>query len=311
MNPEEEIGKIEVKYEEPLIAGQLVTVVFEYTVGTEGLQENGRLRIGLPNLGWAEPEVPQYYFWSEFAKGKDRRYTDYDRVNTTARFRSDTPAVPLLEAEARFRKPWSYPPTWLRDYDRFWITVTAEDAALRPGDKIIVTYGDPGELPLTAHVQKFPEERICFLAYVDSRNNGEFHEVPGSPWFAKVHSGPPSRMQVILPSIIGTEQKPWIRVAYTDDVQASPSPLPHVGQAELRSEGDNLFPKVVEVNRKLDFLRMEVPELAESEKSDKSIRVTVCDLERDWTARSNPSLKRAGGFLLFWGDLHATAVQIS
>ena len=65
MSDPEEYGRVHIKYPQPLIAGQLVTVVFEYTVEEQGMREGGRLRIGLPNVGWAKPEVPQYYFWSE------------------------------------------------------------------------------------------------------------------------------------------------------------------------------------------------------------------------------------------------------
>ena len=66
------IGDIRICHPEPLIAGQLVTVVFKYTVGEQGLAEGGKLRIGLPHVGWRSPEVPQYYFWSEYVKGKGR-----------------------------------------------------------------------------------------------------------------------------------------------------------------------------------------------------------------------------------------------
>ena len=97
-------GRLEIHYDEPLIAGELVTVVFEYVTGEAGLAEGCKVKIGLPSVGWAPPEIPQYYFWSEHAKGKERRYTDYDRVNTTVRLETNSCACALLESEARFRE---------------------------------------------------------------------------------------------------------------------------------------------------------------------------------------------------------------
>src|SRR6266571_1934571 len=91
------VGSITITHPEPLIAGDLVTVVFAYRVGASGMREGGRLRVALPNPGWGEPLVPQFYFWDCFQKGKARRYTDYDRMNTTARVVSNSrTAVPFL-----------------------------------------------------------------------------------------------------------------------------------------------------------------------------------------------------------------------
>ena len=67
-------GKVDIHHPERLIAGQLVTVEFDFEVGSRGMSERGILRIGLPSVAWGRPEVPQYYFWSAFARGKDRLY---------------------------------------------------------------------------------------------------------------------------------------------------------------------------------------------------------------------------------------------
>ena len=158
-----EYGTIKFTFPEPLIAGEIVTLTCEYTVGKRGFAKNGKLRIGLPNTGWSEPLVPQYYFWSEYAEGKDRTYTQYHRVNTTARLVTNSKATVLLDSERRFRKPFTFPRNWLRDYVRYWITVTIEDDNLQPGDKIIIIYGDPEYQPLTARIQGYPEKRICLL----------------------------------------------------------------------------------------------------------------------------------------------------
>ena len=298
------IGDIHISYPGPLIAGRLVTVVFEYTVGEKGLAEGGKLRIGLPHVGWRSPKVPQYYFWSEYVKGKGRRYTAYDRVNTTARLETRSAASAFLETEGRHRKPWGFPASWLRDYDRFWITVTVEDAGLAPGDKVIVTYGDPEQRPLTARVQCFPERKICFLAFVDAKGDERFEEVPGSPRMAAVHAGSASRMDVIAPSIVRPGQVPLVRVPYTDAVHARPEPTPHVTCLEVRVAEEGKNGRTVKIGRATDSIELEAPELLEPREGDQSVRIQVCDSGRKIEAVSNPALLRESGLALFFGDLH-------
>jgi len=38
---QQDVGNLKIRYDEPLIAGRLVTVVFEYTVGAGGMCEGG------------------------------------------------------------------------------------------------------------------------------------------------------------------------------------------------------------------------------------------------------------------------------
>ena len=295
-------GTIRIDHPQPLVAGRLVTVVFDFTVGEGGMREGGKLRIGLPSVAWARPEVPQYYFWSEFARGENRRYTQYDRVNTTAKLRSQGKAVPLLESEARFFKPWKGKPKWLTEYDRFWITVTLEDDGLAAGDRIIVTYGDPEQLPLTARIQGMPEDRLNFMALADPRGDRFFIQAEGSPWMSEVVSGPASRMDCITPSVIRPTETLEARIAYTDDVKAWPSPLPAVGSLHVETEGLKTAPVLTEVNQDTDSVRVEAPS-PERALTD-PLNVRVSDNQRGWSARSNPTLVRSGGLRLFWGDLH-------
>ena len=288
----------------PRIAGRHVTIGFEYTVGEAGLSEGGQLRIGLPNTAWAKPEVPQYYFWSEYARGERRRYTDYDRVNTTVRFATRTKAVPLLETDTRFRKPWSYPPSWLRDFDRYWIWVTAEDGGLLPGDRIIVTYGDPQWMPLTARVQRFTESKLCYLAFVDVDGSRSFQEVRGSPCFTSVSSGPVSRMTVTAPSIVDDTSIPAINVVYTDEQLLVPNEEPVVERLEVACPADGA-PRSVELTNGGSANRIRWADVSASQVRDVPVRIRVRDPQRGLMEVSNPVLVRPAGSKLYWGDLHA------
>ncbi len=304
MSEGKHFGSIRIDHPQPLIAGQRVTVVFDFTVGRGGMCEGGKLRIGLPSVAWARPEVPQYYFWSEFARGKDRRYTQYDRVNTTATLTSKGKAVPLLETEARFFRPWRGKPRWLTEYDRFWITVTLEDDGLAAGDHIVVTYGDPDQLPQTARVQGMPEERLNFMVLADPEGDGDFVHAEGSPWMAEVVSGPAARIDCITPSVLRPGEPLEARVAYTDRVGAWPQPTPPVGSLRLETEGLNASPKRVRVDRETDCIRARAPSPPGGRSRKRPLHVTVTDARRGWSARSNPTLVRRTGPRLFWGDLH-------
>jgi len=299
-----EHSTIQFEYSEPLIAGEHITLTCEYTVGENGFAQNGKLRIGLPNTGWFKPLVPQYYFWSEYADGKNRTYTQYHRVNTSARLITSSKAATLLDSERRFRKPWTFPRNWLRDYVRYWITVTIEDDHLQPGDKIIVTYGDPEYQPLTARIQGYPEKRICFLAFADAHGNGQFTEVTGSPLETSVHSGPAHSLVAITPSIIKPQQQLKVKIAYSDKVKAAPEPLPAV--KTLRIGTTNIYTQYreVSINNQTDSLYFELPEFTPPPNGTEPLYIHVHDPDHEMQTRSNPSLARSRGHQLFWGDLH-------
>lgn len=300
-----ETENLEIRFREPLTAGQIVSIVFDYTVGQTGLAQGGKLRIGLPTTGWAEPLVPQYYFWSEYARGKARRYTDYDRVNTTVKLVTVTDAYAVLETDTRFRKPWTYPPSWLRDFDRYWITAVMEDAPLEPGDRIVITYGDPEQLPLTARVQRYPEAKVCFLAFADTRGDGNFEEVAGSPWIVRIHAGLASRLQAVVPAVTRPYESCTVRVAYTDEVHAAPEPLPETARIEAEFEGQPETSRMEEINRAAASANIDMPQDAAAGEGARTRRIMVHDMERGFAALSNPTVVRSSGPRLFFGDLHA------
>lgn len=296
-------GKIHVEYPEPLIAGTLVTVTFTYTVGSSAMKEGGRLRIALPNPGWGEPLVPQHYFWDCYQKGKERRYTNYDRVNTTARVESKKrQAVPFLSKWPGFRKPFGLKKTWMRDYDRWWIELVLEDDGLDPGDRIILIYGDPDRKPLTAYVQRFPDEKIWFLAFVDPQGDNTFYEADASPWMTSVKPGPASQLQVVIPSVILADRQPEALVAYLDDVRVQPNSPVHVTDLKLSYRSG--FVEDISVGKETYFYRFK-PEALQKEVKERGYgRITVTDSQHGFTAQSNPALVRENSPRLFWGDLH-------
>jgi hypothetical protein len=70
----------------------------------------------------------------------------------------------------------------------------------------VIVYGDPREEQPGAVVQRFPEDRMVFLALLDLEGDGQFAEVPGSPvWIAgldfvaETNSGSFHRDEVWIP----------------------------------------------------------------------------------------------------------------
>ena len=289
-------------------AGDIITINFEYTVGSAGMKEGGRLRVGLPNPGWGEPLVPQAYFWDCYQKGKDRRYTDYDRVNTTAKIvGSAGKAVPFLKKWPGFREPFGLKKRWLKNYDRWWIEVTLEDDGLDPGDRIIVTYGDPGRKPFTAYVQRSPERKLCFLAFADVEGNNSFEEAEASPWMITVIPGEVARMDITAPSILKEGDVVEILAAYTDAFHVKPIHPPHVDNLSLSGK---LYS--VPVNARSSSVRFPLPEGLRREASwelnEGVMSIRVVDQDNRLNAVSNPMVMKKSGPRLFWGDLHAQSM---
>ncbi|MAE67918.1 MAG: hypothetical protein CMJ18_27000, partial [Phycisphaeraceae bacterium] len=60
----------------------------------------------------------------------------------------------------------------------------------------------------------------------------------------------------------------------------------------------------VDIGRSTDSLELDAPELLAGRAEAEVARIVVHDGQRELAGRSNPSLLRSDGYLLFWGDLH-------
>ncbi|MFC1719383.1 DUF3604 domain-containing protein [Candidatus Poribacteria bacterium] len=207
---ESRFGTFEMSLSGPFEAGTYTTIVFTYTVGEAGLKDGGRLRIGTPNMGWGEPLVLCPNPIEETIKGPDRRHNPWKPLNTTFQLETRTNAWIEMWVEERGayslksvadKAGWEWAKTatqW-----RWWINSDIELDDFEPGDKIIITYGDTKEHPFGIRVQPFPEEKaLPFICVVDVEGDGELREVPGSPVYIGVVSGPPERIMAAAPSIL-------------------------------------------------------------------------------------------------------------
>ncbi|MEA3400126.1 MAG: hypothetical protein U9R79_02665, partial [Armatimonadota bacterium] len=192
-------GHISMSPRDEIVAGSMVTLTFEYTVGERGLSEGGQLRIATPNDAWGWPMVPVHRFIQRGHErgGYDDGYVSYGRKNVAAELDSDTEAWIDLDAEERQVH-------FVRNRDGGgWahnIVAYARDADLQPGDVIRIIYGDTtwGEDGVEAQrVCPTPKDR--FHAYVDVRGDRDFYELPGDELQVTVVPTPPAQFNVVVP----------------------------------------------------------------------------------------------------------------
>src|SRR5579862_1462402 len=238
--PSMEGGTLVMVTEGPIIAGMRAAIRFVYTVGSAGLPQSSRLRVGIPNTGWEKPVVPQQRYWDELVQGPDRRLAPFHPVNTTASFRTQRKPGHLLEVMERMLLPNLDPAV---AYWRWWITLTLEETDLEPGDQIEILYGDRRFGSEGARVQTFAEPSINVTGYVDPGGKGNFYLIPNTPIYFDVKTGPPVRANVVLPSVrVGQAWK--VRVSLTDECQCVPqatTPVPILveGHRTLWSPGSS------------------------------------------------------------------------
>ena len=288
----------------------------------EAFTEASVLRLCLPNTGWDPPLPPEPYFWPEYQRGPYRQYTEYGRCNTSAEIITDAgimpirhgrhaapagvpladPAhgpVPVLAAQALMLRPGPYPNSRIYNMRRWWITVRVDEGILSQGDRIRVIYGDPREEFPGATVQRFPEDRLVFLAFVDLEGRGNFEEVSGSPVWFEVIAGPPERIQAVVPSIVSPSQPVRMRVAYTDRVEARPTHLPTEASLSVHVSGE------AAPLARSHFSGLAGPGvIVEAPPPAAPVaRFHVRDSGHAFEALTNPVVVRATGPRLFWGDL--------
>lgn len=287
-----ELGRIRLTPRRALVAGERTTLAIAFTVGRSGLKKGARVRLGLPNTGWERPVVPQTRYWDELVTGKARRYAPFHAVNTTAVVKTAGAGTVALDVMERMLLPDEDP---AEAYWRWWITVTVEEAALKPRDRIVVTYGDPRFVGRPARIQTFPENGLTLSAYVDP-GDGNWARPAGAPVELDVIAGPPSRANIVTPSVAASGDV-RVRVALTDSSHCRPAgPLSQ--PLVLRDGSGRPIARARIRERPVELI---VPREAVL---NGGITVTDPRGATIW-GRSNPAVRAQERLNLYWGDLHA------
>jgi hypothetical protein len=285
-------GEISMSPHKDFIVGSFVALQFTYTVGKKGVAPGGIFRVGTPCTGWEEPCLPYTRYWYS------TQTASYIRSNTSIELNTSGEASiePFVEAKMlRYAPPGGM---W-----RWWISAKVLGASLQQGDTIQVNYGIEGQEDRKVQVQKFIEREAYFIGLVDVAGDGDYVEIPNSPFKFAVITGPAQRIHATLPSRMQIGQSERVRIALVDDYW-NPAAPPFSGEVSIVSQ-----------NYAEDFdTRIELSNFKEPHILSPGIRFShlgrsgiQVETTSSLKGKSNPVdvLEDPIDEQIYWGDLHA------
>jgi len=204
--PSSALGSARLEPSAPVIAAETGTWTLVYTTGSLGIDEGGTIKIAHRFASdWEPPQFDQ-----PTASG-------YTTVRTTGR------AV----LKARYESKGS-----IRPY-RKALSIDVSGHALKPGDEVIVTFGDRSHGSPGMRAQTFQESAHEFRVCVDPTNSALARPLACSPTVPVV-PGPAVKGVCLLPT--RAEPGRWIEIFLRgEDAWGNPAPAPPFS---LRWEGD-------------------------------------------------------------------------
>ena len=264
--PSSAIGNATIEPRGEVVAGSYGTWRLTYEAGLKGLPSGARIRIHTDSdTDWA---IPQF----DNPKGPD-----YMTLQVPE-------GVQLAVLTQGFRS----------------LLLTMTGRALKPGEHIVLTYGDHSGGGPGSRAQTFAEPRRYFTVEVDVDGDGCFLPLPDSPCLAIV-GGAAIALIILAPSMVEVNQ-PFDLLVKAQDVWGNPS-TSYKGVVQLRAEGVSLpamrhcfTPEETGVWW-LRGCRCTEPGL---------YRIVVAEVDGTLRAESNPILceEGSGKMTLFWGDPH-------
>ena len=264
-----EHGRARIEPAGPVVAGSVGTWRLVYTVGGRGIATGGALRIDTDSdSDWGWPQV------------EDPGAPEYLGL-----------AVPE-GAEAALR---------LRDHLGIVLKVTGRP--LRPGEEIVLTYGDRSGGSPGSRAQTFREARRCFWLEVDAEGSGRFAPVPDPPALAIV-GGSAAGLTVVAPSTVVVGEPFELRVK-AEDAWGNPAGG-YTGRVTLEGTGLSV-PDAVGFAETDGGLRV----IAGCCAPEPGVfRITAADSAAGLGGQSNPVLatRERPAHALYWGDPHGGQV---
>ncbi len=253
-----ELGCARLEPSSPVLAGSTGTWTLVYTVGSLGIDEGGTIKVTRRFASdWEEPQ-----FDAPLRSG-------YTTVATNG----------LATITPRYERKGH-----TRPYMKALILDVSHDA-LKPGEEVVIVFGDRREGSPGMRAQTFQESAHEFRVFVDPTNAVLARPLANSPTL-KVVAGPASGVVCLLPTQCLINE--WVEVLLRgEDAWGNPTGLP---EAQLSWEG-------------------------EGEAEIVGTRMRLCSRGTGWLMvktelglfRSNPMTSRETSprFRQFWGDLHA------
>ena len=189
--PENELGSAKLTGKKSVVAGSVATFRLTYIAGSAGIDDRGSVRIALRDmcdagdLQWSDPRAP-----------------DYVSVGTTADARV------VLQDRTHIR-PW-----------RKGLTVKVLDGFLRPGERIIITFGDRTHGSPGWRMQTFCEDTFEFRVLVNRYGTKVYERLPRSPE-VRIVPDRPARLVAVAPTLVGVG-KPFKVGLKTEDLWGNP-----------------------------------------------------------------------------------------
>ncbi len=269
----EACGYATIQPQDLVYAGVYGTWTLTYVAGEHGLDDGARIMVARRAVSdWG---VPQF---------EKPQAPDYTTVSTTG--------------AASLRVFWD-PRAFVRPWNPALVTEVT-DGYLKPGEQVMVTFGDKRWGSPGSRAQTFPEETFEFRVLADPYGTGRFLTVPESPEL-RIVGGPVHHLRAIAPSQV-VSRGAFSLLVRAEDVWGNPS-YDYQGTVEVFLEPGNrqwssltIEPRQHGVH-KLEGMRLPQAGL---------YRVRVRDSARDLECLSNPIQSIAGepDRRLYWGDIH-------
>jgi len=249
-----------------------------YTAGEAGIQQGGGIRIALRHLlDFSRPQVddPEGY--------------GYVNVAAPSGVALDVRAEPAAGGSL-FNQyfPWQHV-----------LEMKLRDESLRPGQQLIVAYGDPASASPGMRVQSFDEREFVFKVYVDPDGMGRYLPLERSPSI-EVVAAAPVRLKLVMPSNATVGVSTWA-IVRAEDAWGNPS-FQFEGTIEVRaSDPGAVIPARIQLSAQDGGVK-KIEGIEFATVGDATIEVS----SEIGTAASNPVrvAERAPELLLLWGDLH-------
>ncbi len=256
-----------------IVAGSYGAWKLTYTAGSKGVAAGGRIRIFTESdTDWG---IPQF---------QDPAGADYMTVEAPKEARVAVLAQSVTS-----------------------LAVVVRGQGLKPGENVILTYGDRSGGGPGSRAQTFLEAKHFFWVAVDTDGSGTYTKLPNPPCVAIV-GGPADRLVVIAPSTASVGN-PFRLMVKAEDAWGNPS-AEYTGTVELLTDGVEIPERSLTFDRKHNGVRW----IEGCTPSQPGVhRIAATDTRSGLEAQSNPIVcgERTEPYGLYWGDYHGGQVAMA
>lgn len=253
-----------------IVAGEIGTWVYTYTVGKQGISKNGGIRFTFHHST----------DWQEFQLDKPSM-DGFVSVKTTGK------------AELSQKIIFSSDACW-------YICVKVEEGFLKEGDKVLFTIGDRAGGSNGSRAQTFQQKEFKFFVLVDANGNGIYFEHPHPPT-VRIVGGKSEKLKVLAPSVVYTGESFSVGVRIEDKFHNTAAGYSAILSVRIAGETgiiaqDEIKDTDTAVLR-FENIKIEKPGMYRLEVEDGNGLVGLSNYIKCTSDRHEDKV--------FWGDIHA------